>query len=183
MQKLSRRHFVSSLAAAVPLLAAPARLHARTAAATTTETRALKFAHTHTGEHLAVEYFEKGDYVPDALATVNHFLRDFRTGDVHAIDTGLLDLLHNLTTVTETTRPFQVISGYRSPATNAMLRQVSEGVAAGSLHMQGLAIDIRLADVPLGKLRKAALAMKRGGVGYYPASDFVHVDTGRVRAW
>ena len=109
--------------------------------------------------------------------------RDFRTGDVHAIDTGLLDLLHNLTTVTETTRPFQVISGYRSPATNAMLRQVSEGVAAGSLHMQGLAIDIRLADVPLGKLRKAALAMKRGGVGYYPASDFVHVDTGRVRAW
>ena len=130
-----------------------------------------------------MEYFSDGSYLQDALASVNHFLRDFRTDEVHAIDPGLLDLLHGLSDLTGTAKPFQVISGYRSPATNEMLRHLSEGVAGGSLHMKGLAIDIRLADVPLAKLRSAALAAERGGVGYYPASDFVHVDTGRVRAW
>jgi len=88
-----------------------------------------------------------------------------------------------LTAMTEASAPFQVISGYRSPVTNEMLRHRSEGVAAGSLHMKGQAIDIRLADVPLATLRRAAVSAGRGGVGYYPASDFVHVDTGRVRAW
>jgi hypothetical protein len=104
------------------------------------------------------------------LTTVNHFLRDFRTNDVHTIDPGLPDLLHSLTALTATPWPFQVISGYRSPATNAMLRQRSEGIAAGSLHMTGLAIDIRLADVPLAKRRTAAIAVGGGG-GYHPASD------------
>ena len=166
------------LASAVPTLGRPRRALAAVAPA-----RALSFAHTHTGERLAVEYFSAGRYLEDALATVNRFLRDFRTNDVHAIDPDLLDLLHAVTTLTGTARPFQVISGYRSPATNDMLRHRSEGVAAGSLHMNGQAIDIRLADVPLAKLRKAALAAGRGGVGYYPASAFVHVDTGRVRTW
>ena len=151
--------------------------------ARSTAARTLDFVHTHTGERLSVEYFGGGAYVPEALATVNHFLRDFRTGDVHPIDPGLLDLLHRLTDVTGSAKPYQVISGYRSPATNEMLRHRSEGVAAGSLHMQGQAIDIRLADIPLEQLRGAALAAHRGGVGYYPASNFVHVDTGRVRAW
>lgn len=187
-QPLSRRAFLTSLAAGVPLLAlAPASfaspLEPTIGPAAAVASRALHFAHTHTGERLEVEYFTQGSYVPDALATVNHFLRDFRTGDVHDIDAGLLDLLHALTDLTGTSRPFQVISGYRSPHTNALLRQRSEGVAAGSLHMQGQAIDIRLADVPLPKLRSAALAVRRGGVGSYPASDFVHVDTGRVRTW
>jgi uncharacterized protein YcbK (DUF882 family) len=145
--------------------------------------RALRFSHTHTGERLSIEYFHDGIYEPDALATVNHFLRDFRTNEIHDIDADLLDLLHNLAGRTGTDRPYQVISGYRSPATNAMLRQRSEGVAAGSLHMKGQAIDIRLADVPLPRLRAAALDLHRGGVGFYPASDFVHVDVGRVRAW
>ena len=175
---MSRRRFVAALAAAVPVLAAPRRLLAASPSA-----RALSFTHTHTGERLAVEYFSGGSYLREALASVDQFLRDFRTGDVHAIDPGLLDLLHDLTDLTGTTRPFQVISGYRSPATNEMLRHRSEGVAGGSLHMKGLAIDIRLADVPLAMLRQAALAVGRGGVGYYPASDFVHVDTGRVRTW
>lgn len=175
---MSRRHFVTTLAAALPLLGAPRQVLGKPAGA-----RALRFEHTHTGEKLAVEYFEQGSYVPDALATVNHFLRDFRTGDVHDIDAGLLDLLHDLTSLTETTRPFQVISGYRSPATNAGLRRASEGVAAGSLHMVGKAIDVRLGDVPLDALGKAARAARGGGVGYYPASNFVHVDTGRVRFW
>ncbi|MCC7032545.1 MAG: DUF882 domain-containing protein [Acidobacteria bacterium] len=175
---MCRRQFVATLASAVPALARPRELFASTGG-----TRALSFLHTHTGERLQVEYAEDGRYLPDALATVNQFLRDFRTGDVHPIDQGLLDLLHGLTRLTETSRPFQVISGYRSPKTNAMLRSRSEGVAGGSLHMRGQAIDIRLADVPLSKLRQAALAAGRGGVGYYPASNFVHVDTGRVRRW
>ena len=178
MRNISRRAFVSTLAAAgVPLLGG-ARLLAASG-----EARALKFVHLHTGERLAVDYFDRGEYLADALGTVNHFLRDFRTGDVHDIDPSLLDLLHLVTDVTGSTRPYQVISGYRSPATNQMLRQQSEGVALGSLHMVGQAIDMRLADVPLLKLQKAALTLQLGGVGYYPASDFVHVDTGRVRRW
>lgn len=178
MSHISRRRFVTTLAAAAPILAAPRRLLAHAASP-----RSLRFTHTHTGERLAVEYFSGGTYLQDALATVNHFLRDFRTSETHAIDPDLLDLLYGLTGLTGSTQPFQVISGYRSPATNEMLRHRSEGVAAGSLHMKGQAIDIRLADVPLTTLRSAALAVRRGGVGYYPASDFVHVDTGRVRTW
>lgn len=178
MHAHSRRTFLGGLLAAVPVLAAPRRLFAESAGV-----RALRFTHTHTGERLAIEYFTGGNYVSDALATVNKFLRDFRTGDVHDIDLHLLDLLYGVAQATETSRPFQVISGYRSPATNEMLRHRSEGVAAGSLHMKGQAIDIRLGDVPLLKLRQAALAARGGGVGYYPASDFVHVDTGRVRTW
>lgn len=178
MRTCSRRTFLHGVLASVPIIAAPRQLFADT-----TTARALHFTHTHTGERLAIDYFSGGAYLPDALATVNVFLRDFRTGDVHDIDPALLDLLHNLAAMTETSKPFQVISGYRSPATNQMLRQHSEGVAAGSLHMTGHAIDIRLGDVPLAKLRHAALDARRGGVGYYPASDFVHVDTGRVRMW
>jgi uncharacterized protein YcbK (DUF882 family) len=174
VRAFSRRQFIALAASA---LTAPRVLHAGTSA------RTLAFSHTHTGERLSVEYFNQGAYVPNALEAVNHFLRDFRTGGVHAIDPGLLDLLHGLADVTQSSQAFQVISGYRSPATNAFLRQHSEGVAAGSLHMDGRAIDIRLADVPLAQLRKAALEVGRGGVGYYPSSDFVHVDTGRVRAW
>jgi len=169
---------MTALAAAVPMLATPRRLLAGSVSA-----RSLRLTHTHTGERLAVEYFSGGTYQQDAIATVNHFLRDFRTSEVHAIDPDLLDLLHGVTDLTGSTQPFQVISGYRSPATNDMLRHRSEGVASGSLHMKGQAIDIRLGDVPLATLRKAALAVRRGGVGYYPASDFVHVDTGRVRTW
>jgi uncharacterized protein YcbK (DUF882 family) len=178
VKDVSRRRFVATLAGALPILSLPRAVWARATAA-----RSLDFVHTHTGESLSVEYFGGGAYVPDALQTVNHFLRDFRTGDVHSIDPGLLDLLHHLTDLTGSAKPFQVISGYRSPATNEMLRHHSEGVASGSLHMKGQAIDIRLADVPLAVLRNAALDTRRGGVGYYPASDFVHVDTGRVRTW
>ena len=178
MRGWSRRTFLGSVLATVPIMAAPQRLFAESASA-----RALRFTHTHTGERLAIEYFSGGTYLPDALTTVNVFLRDFRTGDIHDIDPALLDLLHRLAAMTDTSKPFQVISGYRSPATNEMLRHRSEGVAAGSLHMVGQAIDIRLGDIPLAKLRRAALEARRGGVGYYPASDFVHVDTGRVRMW
>jgi len=166
------------LAAAVPALALPDTLQAASLTP-----RELRFVHTHTSERLVVEYFRDGQYLPDALTSVNHFLRDFRTEEEHEIQPDLLDLLHRLAGLTEADRPFQVISAYRSPGTNAMLRKRSEGVAAGSLHMVGQAIDIRVDAVPLPKLRAAALSLRRGGVGYYPASDFVHVDTGRVRTW
>jgi uncharacterized protein YcbK (DUF882 family) len=177
MSRVSRRHFIGALSVAVPALSST-RLLARS-----TAFRALSFDHLHTGERLTIEYFSEGQYLTEALTTINHLLRDFRTAEVHAIDVGLLDLLHGLNALVESTRPYQVISGYRSPATNEMLRHRSEGVAAGSLHMKGQAIDVRLADVPLVHLRNAALSLGLGGVGFYPTSDFVHVDTGRVRAW
>ncbi|MBK7529896.1 MAG: DUF882 domain-containing protein [Piscinibacter sp.] len=172
MSTLPRRRFIAALAA-LPL-AARARSN---------EPRVLAFNHLHTGERLELEYFSAGAYVPDALGAVNHLLRDFRTGDVGTIDPALLDLLHALRERTGTHRPFQIISGYRSPATNQMLHDRSRGVATKSLHMSGQAIDIRLADVPLVRLRDTALSLRVGGVGFYPGSDFVHVDTGRGRAW
>ncbi len=110
-------------------------------------------------------------------------LRDFRTGEAHVIDPGLLDLLHDLNSKLETGEAFKVISGYRSPQTNGMLHEHSSGVASKSLHMQGMAIDIRVPGRALTSLHDAALQLGRGGVGYYPNSDFVHVDVGRVRKW
>jgi uncharacterized protein YcbK (DUF882 family) len=148
--------------------------------------RRAKFHNLHTDEKLDAVYWENGSYVPDALHAVNHVLRDFRTGDVHMMDPGLLDLLTALSAKTESNSPFYVISGYRSPQTNAMLRNEGgqgTGVAKKSLHLQGQAIDIRLADVQLSHLHNAALSLGRGGVGYYPTSDFVHVDVGAVRRW
>jgi uncharacterized protein YcbK (DUF882 family) len=110
-------------------------------------------------------------------------MRDFRTGEVHVIEPGLLDLLHALHGKLDSRRPFEIISGYRSPKTNAALAENSSAVAKKSLHMKGMAIDINLGDVKLKNLRKAAIALKQGGVGYYPNSNFVHVDIGRVRSW
>lgn len=149
------------------------------------EPRILAFDHLHTGERLReIEYFSGGSYLPDALGEINRVLRDFRTGEVAPIDPQLLDLLHALGGATGSVRPYQIISAYRSPATNAMLRERGGGgVATRSLHMTGQAIDIRVADVPLAQLRAAALSLGLGGVGYYPRSQFVHVDTGRVRSW
>jgi uncharacterized protein YcbK (DUF882 family) len=145
--------------------------------------RSLSFDNIHTGEKLSIEYWANGGYITNALTTVNHLLRDFRNNQVHAIEPKLLDLLVLLQEKVETRAPFQVISGYRSPATNAMLHAESHGVASKSLHMQGMAIDIRLADCALDRLHSAASSLKLGGVGYYPGPDFVHVDVGRVRYW
>ncbi|AMY08755.1 Peptidase M15 [Luteitalea pratensis] len=177
---MDRRHFLRAVATAVPVLAFPGLA---SGTPVTVGPRVLTFAHLHTAEKLEVEYMDGVRYLPQALSAVNHLLRDFRTGDVHDIDPALLDLLHALHASTGSRRPFEIISGYRSPLTNAMLRSHGGGVASGSLHMEGKAIDIRLADVPLESLRDAALDLRRGGVGYYAASNFVHVDTGRVRRW
>lgn len=140
----------------------------------------------HTGEKISAVYYENGQYVPDALQAVNKVLRDFRTGEVHPMDRKLIDLLHFLSAKVETDKPYQIISGYRSPHTNKMLQAKggeSSGVATHSLHMDGQAMDVRLDGIQLAHLRDAALGLKLGGVGFYPVSNFVHVDTGRVRRW
>jgi len=174
---VGRRHFLAGAGAS---LFVP-----RSAFANDSGTRLLSFDNLHTGEKLKVEYWAEGQYFPDALAQVNHVLRDFRSGDVYPIAPRLLDLLSMLRARLETTEPVSVISAYRSPKTNAMLRGEHEhsGVASKSLHMQGMAIDIRIAGRSLAALHTAALAQRVGGVGYYPQSDFVHVDVGRVRTW
>lgn len=170
---LSRRSLMLSGLAAAAVL--PARAHA--------SARELSFYHTHTGESLRVAYFDGARYLPDALAELNHFMRDWRTGDVHTIDPGVLDQLYRLQARVETPGAFHVICGYRSPATNAMLAEKSDGVAKHSLHMDGRALDINLPGKDLAQLHQAALGLAAGGVGYYPSSDFIHMDTGPFRRW
>lgn len=175
-----RRNFLRGAAAVSLTRARPAFAGAGHSVA-----RSLSFENIHTGEKLAVEYWAQGRYVPEALAEVNHLLRDFRSGEVRDIAPQLLDLLVALRTRLDTIAPIAVISGYRSPATNALLRGENghSGVAAKSLHMVGKAIDIRIPGRPLKALQEIALAQRAGGVGYYPQSDFVHVDVGAVRRW
>ena len=145
--------------------------------------RKIAIHNLHTDEAVEAVYFDNGAYVPDALTAFNHVLRDFRTGDVFSMDPRLFDLMHSLQGAVESSRPFQIISGYRSPLTNEMLHETTSGVANNSYHVRGMATDIRLPDVELPYLHRAALLLQRGGVGYYPTSDFVHVDVGPVRRW
>jgi len=145
--------------------------------------KSLYLYNLHTDESLDIVYWRKGKYLQDALHEINYFLRDYRTDEVTSINKRLLDLLHNLHKRLGTDHPFHVISGYRSPATNSYLRKCSRGVAKNSLHMYGKAIDINLPECKLSSLRQAALTLRAGGVGYYPAHDFIHVDVGRVRSW
>ena len=154
------------------------------ALATPAEARRVALHNLHTGEALDAVYWENGKYVPDAVEALNKVLRDFRTGDVHMMDPGLYDILDAISAKVEARKPFQIISGFRSPKTNAMLKKTGGGgVATHSLHMDGKAMDIRLDGVALNNVHKAALSLKRGGVGLYPVSNFVHVDVGRVRTW
>ena len=146
--------------------------------------RSLSLLNTHTGERLKeVVYWEKGDYILDALENLNHVLRDHRTNQVHPIDPMTLDLMAAISRKVGAKQPFEIISGYRSPQSNKSLSKQSRGVAKNSYHMQGKAVDLRLPGVPLRAVRKAALELRMGGVGYYAKSDFVHIDSGKVRSW
>jgi uncharacterized protein YcbK (DUF882 family) len=166
------------------VLCAPALLIPRRSLATVLRADALAFVHTHTGETLSVDWRVEGMPDPAALRRVDRLLRDTRSGDVHPIDPALLDQLQRVSRLLGTREPFQVISGFRSPRTNETLRRTGGGgVARASLHLEGRAIDVRLADVPLATLRDAALELGAGGVGYYARERFVHLDTGRVRTW
>jgi uncharacterized protein YcbK (DUF882 family) len=145
--------------------------------------RALSFYNLHTDERLRTVYWEDGEYVTGALDRINYILRDFRRNEIKPIDRKLLDLLVALRKKLDTSADIDIISGYRSPQTNAMLHAHSEGVAIHSMHVYGKAIDIHVPGRELAMVRRAALSLQYGGVGYYPHSDFVHVDTGRVRHW
>ncbi len=145
--------------------------------------RSLSFYNTHTEEAYRAVYWSNGGYLPETLAKINYMLRDHRTGETKPIETQLLDLLYAVSVKIGTREPFHIISGYRSPETNALLRKQSRDVSRLSRHMYGQAIDIRVPGCSLSQLRQVALNLRKGGVGYYPRADFVHVDIGPVRYW
>lgn len=179
--ELSRRGFLTSVAGLAMTLTAPGVM--ASAASAAVRDRELSFYNTHTGEKLTAAFWSDGNYLDDGIKEINWLLRDHRAGIAGSIDPKLLDLLYQLQNKVEHQGELHVISGYRSPATNAMLSKRSSGVAKKSYHMLGQAIDIRLPGYDTSRLRKAAVALKAGGVGYYANSDFVHVDVGRVRYW
>ena len=189
LERLSRRNFLGVGAVAVAGTLLPVRaVEAASAnlAVSAAPDRSLSLFHTHTNERLTAAYCCDGEYVGKELSDINHLLRDFRVNEIKAIDPQLLDLLYELNGRLGTDQPFHVISGYRTPETNAMLQEcggAKSGVATHSLHIDGKAIDIRVPGIKLEHLRDTAKSLRIGGVGYYPASNFVHVDTGRVRYW
>ncbi|MGC2457862.1 MAG: YcbK family protein [Gallionellaceae bacterium] len=178
----SRRRFLIGAGALVTAAAITSRCAFAQSIIITPE-RTLSLYNLHTGETLKTTYWMEGEYIPESLSDINHLLRDFRNGEIKPIDPGLLDLLHAITLRLGTSKPIQLVSGYRSPATNALLHAHSSGVAKHSLHMDGMAADIRIPGHDLRELHKVAVAMHGGGVGYYSQSDFVHVDVGHVRYW
>ncbi len=172
---------VALITAGGPARNAAARPTVRTVTSSPYE---LRFYDIHTGKRLDVVYRNANGYRPRALARLNSYLRDRRTGQIHAYDPQVFDLLHDL--LVKLGKPHDVIDvicGYRTPWTNAMLHRTGHHVALHSLHMKAEAIDIRIPGVPIAQVRNAALALRLGGVGYYPEDDFVHVDVGRVRRW
>ena len=177
---LSRRRFLHAGAASLLAVA----LGPSAARGAAEAPRRLRLRHAHTGERLDVTYFD-GTLLPDALADLDRFLRDFRTGELHPIDPGVLDIAWGVARAAgREGGELEIVSGYRSARTNQMLRgHAGSGVASHSLHLVGRALDLRLPGTPTRRLRDLALAMGRGGVGFYPASDFVHLDTGRPRRW
>ena len=181
-RKLSRRRFLqlSGLAALAGTLP---RVAFATIHNSPSSERSVSLYETHTGELLETIYWARGRYLPEALTDINHILRDWRNDEIMAIDVGLLDLVHAIAVKLKAQEPFHIISGYRSPQTNAMLLQQGRGVAKNSLHLHGKAIDLRLPGCCLSVLRRVAMDMRGGGVGYYPRPDFVHIDVGRVRYW
>jgi uncharacterized protein YcbK (DUF882 family) len=177
--QLSRRRFLQLGIGATATLAMPNAF----ASILSQPERKLALLNLHTGESLNATYWAEGQYQISELHAISRVLRDHLTGDSHAMDNSLIDLLNMLHQQTDGKKPFHVISGYRSAKTNATLNKTTTGVAKKSLHMQGKAIDIRLPGRKLSDLRNAAVDLQLGGVGYYSSSDFIHIDTGRVRQW
>lgn len=179
----SRRRFLKTGLNACTLLALPMVASSAHAIMMQPVEKKLSFLNLHTGERIQSVYWANGQYIPEALQAISTVLRDHRTGDLYSMDTNLFDMLHLLKTKLDSKQEFHVISAYRSPASNEMLAARSSGVATTSLHTHGKAIDIRLPRHKLSDLRTVAMSLQAGGVGYYPSSDFVHLDTGRVRFW
>ena len=180
----SRRRFLTAVAGTAATLTVTALAPSFALAATELpQTRGLAFRSLHTGEEVAATYLRDGVLQAEGLNTLNHVLRDWRSGEVWEMDRKLLDLLYALRRQMGSDQPFELISAYRSPKTNAKLAAKSNGVARRSFHMRGMAVDVRLPERDLAALHKAALTLKGGGVGLYSKSGFIHVDTGRVRRW
>lgn len=179
---LSRRRLLLAASGAASLCAFP--MVARAVTLSSSLRRELAMDHTHTREQIELTYAVGSHYLPEAIDGLNHFLRDHYSGHVGDMDPALYDIMHALSRSLKVRSPYQIISGFRSPQTNERLRaRGGGGVARRSLHMDGKAVDLRIPGVPLKELRDAALELRAGGVGYYPGSNFVHVDTGKVRAW
>jgi len=180
-KNISRREFLCGALGIAAAASLPSNLYAGVAPLDLD--KALSLHNLHTEEKIMLNYFERGEYVTEALRDISYLLRDHRTNEVLAMDPSLIDLLYDLKGELGTSQPFQVISGYRSPKSNAALHKNSKGVATKSLHMQGKAIDIRIEGIHSRDIQAAAISLARGGVGYYPSSNFVHIDTGNVRTW
>ncbi|NOY67063.1 MAG: DUF882 domain-containing protein [Gammaproteobacteria bacterium] len=175
----SRRHFLGVCVGVSAGLILPAAY----AHPVNRRDRVLSLYNTHTGEKVKATYWSEGEYISEGLREIEWLLRDHRAGKSHVMDKRVLDALYALQCKIDCQRPFHIISGYRSAKTNAMLRRRTSGVAKKSYHIQGRAIDIRMPRFDTAKLRQAALSLKAGGVGYYPRSNFVHIDTGEIRSW
>jgi uncharacterized protein YcbK (DUF882 family) len=176
---ISRRHMLAAAAA----LSGSALLRHTALGAPDGAARRIALTNLHTGERLDIEYFRDGAYSPQALAALEVLLRDFRNGEQHAVDPKLMDYLVEVAAQIGVPPAYSVISGYRSPETNERLHERSSGVSQHSLHMQGRAIDVRMSGVDCKDLAARAEFLKRGGVGYYRGSNFVHLDTGAFRTW
>ncbi len=179
--KFSRREFLglSMTAAAASLV--PSEIYA--AAEEIQPEKIICFHNVYTLETIETVYWKDGKYLPEALSDVNHIFRDIRTGKERTINKELIDLLYDLQQEVKIEEPFHIVSGYRTPRSNALLRKTTKGVAKNSLHMYGKAVDIRLPDYSLSTLRRKAMKLHGGGVGFYPRSNFIHVDVGAVRYW
>ena len=180
--ELSRRNFIGFMLVTGIAAFSPKSVYAADAEAAATQ-RSLSLYNPHTKDSFNGVYWFKGEYDSDALKRINHIMRDFRINDVKQIDTRLLDLLSKISLKLKPKKPFHVISGYRSPETNARLRKRGKGAAKNSYHIQGKAVDIRLPGLRTSVLRRAAYKLKGGGVGYYPHQRFVHIDVGPIRYW
>ncbi|WP_341502024.1 DUF882 domain-containing protein [Gallaecimonas sp. GXIMD4217] len=176
--QLTRRRFLAGLGTLAVAGALPGK-----ALASTGHQRALSFLNLHTGERASGTYWQAGAYQQEVLDGFNQVLKCHRSGEVTNMDKGLFDQLSQLTQTLGYQGEIQIISGYRSPAANAAMKKAGRNVATRSFHTLGRAIDVRLPGMNLAKVHKAALAMKAGGVGYYPGDNFIHLDTGRVRRW
>lgn len=184
MKRHTRRNFfVVAGATAVGAMAAPSFPKPAIALPAAPYKRSLACRNLRTGDKLDIIYWADGQYLPEASREIARVLRDGRTDEVHSIDHRLVDLMQTLRSTLRSSEPIQVVCGYRSPETNEMLRETTEGVAANSLHMYGEAVDLRVIDRPLRYVHRVAVGLKAGGVGYYPHSNFVHVDVGPVRYW
>lgn len=179
----SRRRFLQTGLGACGLLALPLTASIAEAAIRKPYEKKLSFLNLHTGERTRAVYWASGRYIPEGMRAINHVLRDHRSNERRAIDHDLFDLLYLLQLKLNTQQEIHVVSAYRSPATNAKLAAQSDGVAKNSMHTLGKAIDIRIPGRKLSDLRTAAMSLQAGGVGYYPSSNFVHLDTGHFRYW